>query len=248
MKGLVQAYRALTDVCLNGDWIGEAVKKQGGALYENKGSYRLVHGVIEHEFLYEYRIARLAEKPPKSAVKILLKMGMYLLDFSDLPAYTAVNEIAETAKKVGKGGVCGFLNAVLRRYAAEGKDLNPETPDETLSVSANLPLWLVKRYRAEWGKEAEKRLTAPCTALTHIRPALSFGKKALGDALRERGIDAEETAYGFYLGAVGEIADLLKEGKHNMSEIAWMTGFNTLSHFSTSFKKQFGVPPSEYVG
>ncbi|MBQ7709276.1 MAG: helix-turn-helix domain-containing protein [Bacteroidales bacterium] len=43
-------------------------------------------------------------------------------------------------------------------------------------------------------------------------------------------------------------ADLLKEGKHNMSEIAWMTGFNTLSHFSTSFKKQFGVPPSEYVG
>ena len=33
-----------------------------------------------------------------------------------------------------------------------------------------------------------------------------------------------------------------------MSEIAWMTGFNTLSHFSTSFKKQFGVPPSEYTG
>ena len=34
----------------------------------------------------------------------------------------------------------------------------------------------------------------------------------------------------------------------HMSEIAYMTGFNTLSHFSTSFKKQFGVPPSEYVG
>ena len=43
-------------------------------------------------------------------------------------------------------------------------------------------------------------------------------------------------------------AELLKEGKYNMSEIAYMTGFNTLSHFSTSFKKQFGVPPSEYVG
>ena len=33
-----------------------------------------------------------------------------------------------------------------------------------------------------------------------------------------------------------------------MTEIAYLTVFNTLSHFSTSFKKQFGVPPSEYVG
>lgn len=213
MKGLVQAYRALTDIYLNGDWIGEAVKKQGAALYENKGSYRLVHGVIEHEFLYEYRIARLAEKPPKSSVKILLKMGMYLLDFSDLPDYTAVNEIAETAKKVGKGGVCGFLNAVLRRYAAAEKNLNPVDPDESLSASANLPLWLVKRYRVEWGDEAAKRLTSPRTALSHIRPALSFGKKALGEILSNRGIDCKETAYGFYIGAVGEISDLLKEGK-----------------------------------
>jgi AraC-like DNA-binding protein len=39
---------------------------------------------------------------------------------------------------------------------------------------------------------------------------------------------------------------LLKEGKYTISEIADMTGFSTLSHFSTSFKKQFGVSPSEY--
>ena len=33
----------------------------------------------------------------------------------------------------------------------------------------------------------------------------------------------------------------------SVSEIADMTGFSTLSHFSTSFKKQFGVSPSEYI-
>ena len=41
-------------------------------------------------------------------------------------------------------------------------------------------------------------------------------------------------------------AKLLREGRYNSSEIAYMTGFSTPSHFSTSFKKQFGVTPSEY--
>jgi signal transduction histidine kinase/DNA-binding response OmpR family regulator/ligand-binding sensor domain-containing protein len=42
-------------------------------------------------------------------------------------------------------------------------------------------------------------------------------------------------------------AELITEGKLNMSEIADMTGFSTLSHFSASFKKQYGVSPSEYT-
>ncbi len=42
-------------------------------------------------------------------------------------------------------------------------------------------------------------------------------------------------------------ARLLREGKHNVSEVAVMTGFSTAAHFSVAFKKQFGVVPSEYV-
>ncbi len=41
-------------------------------------------------------------------------------------------------------------------------------------------------------------------------------------------------------------AELIIEGRHNISEIADMTGFSTLSHFSSSFKKHFGITPSEY--
>jgi AraC-like DNA-binding protein len=41
-------------------------------------------------------------------------------------------------------------------------------------------------------------------------------------------------------------AELITEGKQNVSETADMTGFSTLSHFSTSFKKKFGVTPSQY--
>ena len=214
MKGLVCAYRALSDLYLQGSWIGEAIKKQGAPLLQDKGSYRLVYGVVEHEYLYEYRIARLTDKTPKAAVKILLKMGMYLLDDSSMPAYAAVNEIAETAKKVGKGGVTGFLNAVLRRYAAEGKNLFPSAPEERLSVDANLPLWLVKRYEMELGaEEAKRRLTTPRTSKTHLRPARSFGKAALAAVLKERGVAFTETEHGFYVGAVGALADLIEQGK-----------------------------------
>ena len=63
-----------------------------------------------------------------------------------------------------------------------------------------------------------------------------------------KGLTGENPSVFFKRYKLNRAADLLKEGKFNMSEIAYMTGFNTLSHFSTSFKKQFGVPPSEYTG
>ena len=63
-----------------------------------------------------------------------------------------------------------------------------------------------------------------------------------------KGLTGENPSVFFKRYKLNRAAELLKEGKNNMSEIAWMTGFNTLSHFSTSFKKQFGVPPSEYIG
>ena len=63
-----------------------------------------------------------------------------------------------------------------------------------------------------------------------------------------KGLTGENPSVFFKRYKLNRAADLLKEGKFNMSEIAYMTGFNTLSHFSTSFKKQFGVPPSEYGG
>lgn len=39
---------------------------------------------------------------------------------------------------------------------------------------------------------------------------------------------------------------LLKEGKYNVSEISYMTGFNTPSYFATCFKKYMGCLPTEY--
>lgn len=45
---------------------------------------------------------------------------------------------------------------------------------------------------------------------------------------------------------LNKAARMLREGKYNVSEVAYSTGFGTVSYFSVAFKKQFGVSPSEY--
>lgn len=62
-----------------------------------------------------------------------------------------------------------------------------------------------------------------------------------------KGLTGENPSVFFKRYKLNRAAQLLKERKYNVSEIADMTGFSTLSHFSTSFKKRFGVSPSEYV-
>ena len=44
-----------------------------------------------------------------------------------------------------------------------------------------------------------------------------------------------------------EAEKLLSTGKFNVSEVSYMVGFNSLSYFSTSFKKYFGYLPSEHL-
>jgi len=41
--------------------------------------------------------------------------------------------------------------------------------------------------------------------------------------------------------------ELLIEQKLNISEIAFQVGFENLSSFSRAFKKQYGMPPSDYL-
>lgn len=41
-------------------------------------------------------------------------------------------------------------------------------------------------------------------------------------------------------------AQLIETGEFNITEVAYMVGYNDIRYFSTSFKKQFGTSPSQY--
>jgi AraC-like DNA-binding protein len=42
-------------------------------------------------------------------------------------------------------------------------------------------------------------------------------------------------------------ATLMRESDHNISEIAFLVGYQELSNFSRAFKKYFKVSPREYL-
>ena len=41
--------------------------------------------------------------------------------------------------------------------------------------------------------------------------------------------------------------ELLQTGKHNISEVAYLTGFNDVPYFRACFKEEFGMTPSDYL-
>lgn len=117
----------------------------------------LFYGVIEKNLQLEYIIRQLTEKKPKASIAIIIKIGLYRLRFTDAPPYAAINTAVELAKRVGKTGVSGFINAILRNSQSvelpkEG-DLNDA---EFLSVNYGIPLWICKKLINEYGYKFTK--------------------------------------------------------------------------------------------
>ena len=84
---------------------------------------RLVHGTLE----YLVQADRILE--PRSSVKVrkmkpvirnILRMSVYQLLYMDrVPARAVISEAVKLTEKRGLRGLKGFVNAVLRRVAAE---------------------------------------------------------------------------------------------------------------------------------
>ncbi len=61
-----------------------------------------------------------------------------------------------------------------------------------------------------------------------------------------KGLTGEPPSVFFKTYKLNRAAELIKEHRYTLSEISDMTGFSSLSHFSRSFKKQFGTSPSSF--
>jgi len=115
MKEDLYVYDTLCMIFRDGRWGDRAlasVREQSRAFVTNA-----VYGILDRNITFDYIISALTVKKPKNQVCILLKMGLYYIDYMDsVPDYAAVDRIVECAARVGKREIKGFINAVLRKY------------------------------------------------------------------------------------------------------------------------------------
>ena len=90
----------------------------------------------------------------------------------------------------------------------------------------------------------EKELSNPELDISHMTELMHISRTKF--YYKVKGLTGENPSVFFKTYKLNRAAELIIEGKYTFAEIADMTGFATPSHFSKSFKKQFGVTPSSY--
>lgn len=155
---LTDPYLILTKVYRDGKFLKQAISETAVEPLNKGRTVKICYGVLEKDVYLDHIIGGNVKKQPKSAVKIILKIALYMLEFMDKHDYMVVDSAVELVKKAGKDGASGFVNAFLRSYKIPPY---PDKADERLSIECSSPLWLVKRVKRSYKGETTKILTAP---------------------------------------------------------------------------------------
>ena len=116
----------------------------------------LVYGVTQRRLTLDHTLSLYLPKPLQKlhpTVLSALRVGAYQILFMDkIPASAAVNESVKTVKTSGCAYAAGLVNAVLRKVAANGLVLPPETDTlRRLSAEYSCPTELTQKY-IDWFK------------------------------------------------------------------------------------------------
>ena len=157
-------YRILARVYGEGAHLKIALAEEPIEELHRARTVKTVYGVLEHDGYLALCIKTFAEKSPKAPVRILLKIALYHLIFLGKPRYMVTDTAVDLVKRLGKGGMSGFLNAFLRAFD-ETKVVLP-AGDEGLSVRYNFPLFAVKRIKEQYGARAEAIMAAKSSGVS----------------------------------------------------------------------------------
>ena len=187
-------FQILTKIYQNGAHLKQAIAETYIEEQYRARTVKIVYGVLENDGFLEFCIRCFTEKAPKPVVRILLKISLYMLLYMDKKRYMVTDCAVSLCKKLGKGGVSGFINAFLRRF--DDKVVKEKLPkgDNGFCILYSYPQFAYQRLKKEYGARADD-----------IVKARSFGVSVRFESGAEKYMDKEpihtpfSKAYGNYI-------------------------------------------------
>jgi len=206
--GVTAARAVAAEICVDlrrGEFLDQSFERRIVPLdaRDRRWTRELVYGMLRHRGTID---AILSERVRGGLVRLdpdvidLLRLGVYqLLYMGSVPAYAAIAQTVELAKRRHGLGASKLVNAVLRRTDREREQLNPPAPTdavEALALKYSHPRWLVARWVERWGEQdAERLLTLNnADAPVVIRP-YGIVREQLEATMEAAGVHVAEAPY-----------------------------------------------------
>jgi 16S rRNA (cytosine967-C5)-methyltransferase len=172
VAAITDARIAAADVCADlrgGELLDSSFERRTAGLdaRDRRWTRELLYGMLRRRAWLD---ALLSERVRGGLARLdpdltdLLRLGGYqLLAMGSVPAYAAIAQTVELAKRRHGIGASKLTNAVLRRLDRERDALHvaePTDPVEALALRHSHPRWLVARWVGRWGADDTERLLA----------------------------------------------------------------------------------------
>ena len=169
----------------------------------------ICYGVVEKDYQLDCIIGALVSKSPALPIRVMLKIGIYMLKYMSIPSYAVISNTVELVKDIGKGGLAGFVNAILRRVDRGEYDISLTGVDR-LAFDTSTPLWLTRKIIAEYGENrAREILSFVPRYREHIRLNVDADKE---DTLAKLEVLDSSQEGGYFVKVEDNLRTLLKEG------------------------------------
>lgn len=170
----------------------------------------ICYGVVEKDYQLESIIGATVNKNPALPIRVVLKIGIYMLKYMSIPSYAVISNTVELVKDIGKGGLAGFVNAILRRVDRGEYDISL-TGVEKLAFDTSTPVWLTRKIIAEYGENrAREILSFVPRYREHIR--LNVDVDNVEDILSRLEVLDTSDEGGYFVKVNDGLRTLLKEG------------------------------------
>jgi len=187
---LYDCYQVLNKVYSDGAYLKQAINTTQIEEKNKSLTVKTCYGVVERDIELSYYLKSLCPKSPKASVKLVLKISMYAIKYLEKKPYAVIDNAVSLIKKMGKTGVSGFVNAVLRKFVTQKIDL-PKNKISNLSIKYSYPEFAVQELIDGYGEETAEKIMQGDKELT----TLVFETPNADDYLTEKGYSFTKLPY-----------------------------------------------------